>query len=541
MLNETPPEPPATLEFPVDWEDPSDAERPWRFERWHSPRPITPLAFDFAQHIYIGFSRGWHATGAPFRTDMRRINCYGYMGLRLATPDDPVSSPADRQPERMQNHARWLSTWLPEVQGYLSAWQAFHGRTTHSDEELLSHLRASFEWVERSWEIHGRLSFGVGTLLELMRRALNWDDAETHLLLAGVENLSLESDNALRALAQSVGDNPAATEAIHREPAIEVLHALAAAGAGEVLERFSRFLDRFGRKSDNFAELSLPSWREDPTPLVAVIRAYLTHPAHDHGAVRERVIADSEAAEIRARSLLRGKPADVLREFEQELVFCRDSVALNEDHNYWIDQQTMYCARMDMLAAGRILASNQIIDDANDVFLLTIPEVMNALEGERTRMAEAVSDRRDEMEHWAQIEPPSELGAPAPAVIAEAINPLFGEVNAIGTDTLIEGMAASKGVVTARARIINSIAEADLLRPGEVLVVETTSPPWTPLFGIAGAIVTDGGGPLSHAAVVAREYAIPAVVGTVSGTRRIRSGQLVKVDGGAGTIELLES
>jgi pyruvate,water dikinase len=77
--------------------------------------------------------------------------------------------------------------------------------------------------------------------------------------------------------------------------------------------------------------------------------------------------------------------------------------------------------------------------------------------------------------------------------------------------------------------------------PGEVIVTVTTSPPWTPLFGVASAIVTDAGGALSHAAIVAREYGIPAVVGTVNGTARIRDGQLIRVDGTSGTVDLLEA
>ncbi len=161
-------------------------------------------------------------------------------------------------------------------------------------------------------------------------------------------------------------------------------------------------------------------------------------------------------------------------------------------------------------------------------------------EGSMVRGPLSFASVRREMEHWAGVEPPSALGPPEPEMIESALSPLFGETKASGTDRMVRGMAASKGVVTARARVLSSIAEAEKLQSGDVLVVETTSPPWTPLFGIAGAVVTDGGGPLSHAAVVAREYGIAAVVGTVSGTRRIRDGQLVRVDGGAGTVELLE-
>ena len=91
------------------------------------------------------------------------------------------------------------------------------------------------------------------------------------------------------------------------------------------------------------------------------------------------------------------------------------------------------------------------------------------------------------------------------------------------------------------ARVVHSLADAAALRPREVLVAETTAPPWTPLFAVAAAVVTDTGGILSHSAVVAREYGIPAVVGARDATRAIPDGALVEVDGDAGTVRVVES
>jgi pyruvate,water dikinase len=105
---------------------------------------------------------------------------------------------------------------------------------------------------------------------------------------------------------------------------------------------------------------------------------------------------------------------------------------------------------------------------------------------------------------------------------------------------LVRGHAGSPGKATGTARVISSIAEADRLQKGDVLVAETTAPPWTPLFGTAAAVVTDTGGILSHCAVVAREYRIPAVVGTRTATARIRDGQRVEVDGDEGIVRLVE-
>jgi pyruvate,water dikinase len=100
----------------------------------------------------------------------------------------------------------------------------------------------------------------------------------------------------------------------------------------------------------------------------------------------------------------------------------------------------------------------------------------------------------------------------------------------------LKGVAASAGKVTAPARILHGPQDFDQMQPGEVLVAPITTPAWTPLFAMASAVVTDIGGPLSHGSIVAREYGIPAVMGTGVATKRIRNGQMITVDGGSGVV-----
>jgi len=103
---------------------------------------------------------------------------------------------------------------------------------------------------------------------------------------------------------------------------------------------------------------------------------------------------------------------------------------------------------------------------------------------------------------------------------------------------VIKGFGVSQGKVTAPARVLLGPEDFDQMRLGDVLVAPITTPAWTPLFTLASAIVTDIGGPLSHSSIVAREYGIPAVLGTAFATRRIQSGQMITVDGTAGTVIL---
>jgi phosphoenolpyruvate synthase/pyruvate phosphate dikinase len=105
---------------------------------------------------------------------------------------------------------------------------------------------------------------------------------------------------------------------------------------------------------------------------------------------------------------------------------------------------------------------------------------------------------------------------------------------------VLRGIGASVGQVTATARVLGGPADCGRLRPGDVLVASITTPAWTSLFAMASAVVTDVGGPLSHSSIVAREYGIPAVLGTNVATRRIPDGARVRVDGDAGTVTLLD-
>jgi pyruvate,water dikinase len=143
------------------------------------------------------------------------------------------------------------------------------------------------------------------------------------------------------------------------------------------------------------------------------------------------------------------------------------------------------------------------------------------------------------MERWSRITPPESIGAPPPDV-EEPTNRYWGG-GTLRSDRPgeLKGHAASAGVARGVARVIPSLDQGPRLKRGDVLVTRTTMPPWTPLFAIAGAIVTETGGVLSHAAVTAREYRLPAVLSVQDATRLIRDGQAVEVDGSNGIVRIL--
>jgi len=157
-----------------------------------------------------------------------------------------------------------------------------------------------------------------------------------------------------------------------------------------------------------------------------------------------------------------------------------------------------------------------------------------------------VRERKAQFEHFRHITPPPMLGT-RPAFEPPDGGPIFRAVGSemrvtggSGDSQELKGEAGSPGIVRGTARVIHSLAEAGKLQAGDVLVTERTLPPWTPLFATAAAVVTDSGGVLSHCAIVAREYHIPAVVGTGRATKTCHDGQLLEVDGTAGVVRVLD-
>ncbi|HEY1282458.1 MAG TPA: PEP-utilizing enzyme, partial [Acidimicrobiales bacterium] len=197
------------------------------------------------------------------------------------------------------------------------------------------------------------------------------------------------------------------------------------------------------------------------------------------------------------------------------------------------------------LAAGERLVANGVVDQADDVFFLYRDELVDALTNGGDRRP-VVAERRASFDRAAAVIPPGALGTPPPppevadpfmdAIVYRLLGMVPPEEN---TDpNVLRGVGGSPGTYTGPARVVRSLAEASDLEDGEVMVCEMTLPPWVPLFSVAGAVVSDVGGVLSHCAIVAREFDLPAVVGSQVGTVVIKSGQTITVDGTKGLVYL---
>jgi rifampicin phosphotransferase len=240
------------------------------------------------------------------------------------------------------------------------------------------------------------------------------------------------------------------------------------------------------------------------------------HPHRELDAVRSEA-ADRRrelADDIRAR--LGGGQQRAM--FDRRLARLESFVPVREARARW-QLVASGALRRAVRARGRLLAAQGAIDATDDVFFL-LPDEYDEPTGD---LRPAVAARRADHERWT--------GVAAPVVIGMTRRDV---VRAI--DGVVRGAPGAPGVASGSARVILDLGDAERLEPGDVLVTTMTSPPWTPLFGIAAAVVTDAGDAVSHVAIAAREYGIPCVVGTNHATLLLPDGASVTVDGDAGTV-----
>jgi phosphohistidine swiveling domain-containing protein len=307
-----------------------------------------------------------------------------------------------------------------------------------------------------------------------------------------------------------------------------------------------RFLRDHVRSVEGSAQVlvtGLPGARGDlPAHAVHSIDWYWPTAAElGHAAPGDRhreLAARREAMQVRCRSALAGDRR-ARRRFERLLELAQRYAVVRE-------QQTRLFTlgwpvlRRCALRLGAHLADRRLIGQSEDVFFLTRDELDEALADARAQPLHAeVARRRTRWERRRRLAPPLELGA-APWLARVALGRAVASARTgpVAAEGAIVGQPASPGRATGPVRVIIDPADFDHFADGEVLVARATAPAWTALFGKAVAVVTDGGTLAAHASLVAREYGIPAVVATGDATARLRDGQIVTVDGGAGVVEV---
>ena len=543
----------APPQFPVTWEHAGDEQLTWLHDRMHNPDPVLPLENAFWGSVYEAFNRATEAYDMPVRLKTRCINTYFYMAAKTVVAPEEMEAQRARADERMDAamarlHSLWTEEWFPEIRSHLAWWDTFDlSRATVP--ELLGHLEETLSRLLRLWEIHFRVVLpsyiAMSQLDDLYRDLFDGDGAfGSYRLLQGFDNKTLEADRALWELSRRALASDEVRRVLEAYPAPEVVAEMGKTPAGGAFrDELDAYLREYGLRGEKWG-LRYPCWIEDPSAAIKNLKNYIMQCDLNPTRERAKLAAERDAAVAAVRGRLQDYPGPVVERFEFLLKAAQEGVVLSEDHGFWIDFGATYRLRRVLLEFGRRLCEAGTIDKTSDVFYLTVDEVRASVAvphcGDHRSLVEL---RRRDVEHFRAITPPPALGADNGPPPDDPMGRFFGKFfggppPAAESPDVLKGNAGSPGRVRGPAKVIRSLADAEKLRAGDVLVAETTAPPWAPLFATAAAIVTDSGGVLSHCAVVAREYRIPAVVGTGRATTTIRDGEMVEVDGDAGLVRI---
>ncbi|WP_433294644.1 PEP/pyruvate-binding domain-containing protein [Pseudonocardia sp. CA-142604] len=379
----------------------------------------------------------------------------------------------------------------------------------------------------------------------LVRRA---GDPPAATFLLGFDSAPIRAEKSLYDLGTWVREHPGLAEYLRTTASPDVVALLDGGGTPPGVEaatwqdwrsRFQAHLDRYGHTVYNLDfRNAVPA--DDPAPLLDTLRFYLGRfdsssagaPSGGGPDPYERQRRTSARREEATAAVLARLDAPRRATFTRLLRWAQGIAPVREDALADIGLAWPQLRRMLRELGERLVAAGTI-DRADDVFWLRRDEVL----GEAAPLGEAVEERKALWRGQRRATPPQILPQGTSWDRWESLMPA---ASADQAGPVLRGTGASAGQVTAAARVLGGPEDFSRMRPGDVLVASITTPAWTSLFAMASGVVTDVGGPLSHSSIVAREYGIPAVLGTGVATRRIADGSQIRVDGDAGTVTLLD-
>lgn len=558
---------------------PPDLEVPdgyWERDASHFPAPLSPLQRSLmypyaapvltqvfaelgilAERIAVRDIRGWHyVCVVPMGSggDRNPPTWLAWLAVRLHPAMRrrlKAAARAQREDLSGQYLQRWYDEWMPDMDRRISALKAVDVAALR-DEELLAHLEDAVALKLNGLTTHVRTL--VWTLIEPYRLAkvcqelLGMGPAEVLDLLAGLSRRSTEPARRLSALADLARSRPDVLDAIRsgRAQSADDLRAV----HPELADGVDAYIRDYGHQGLS-RDMIDPTMGERPALLLQLV-------AEQVQTGFDPVTTDDESRQGRERALaavrerLDALAAEDRLQFEDALERARRAYPTFEDNIFYNLFGPEGLVRRAALEMGARMADRGLLDEAADAIFLEHPELRRAFaDSEDMR---DLARRRIGERMWAEAHPgPDHYGTPPGPTPSLGFLPeparftmealiwnleLTFDIGRPEENTVerLRGAAASAGRYTGPVRVITSEAEFGKIRAGDVLVCPTTSPTWSLLFPSLGALVTDSGGILNHPAIISREYRIPAVVGTGNATRLLHDGQMVTVDGSAGTV-----
>jgi phosphohistidine swiveling domain-containing protein len=536
---------------------PGDEQRFWLLD-FHYPRGMVPLGYIFPEDgICWGTQLAAELLPLPPSRGLvaRMAGPHIYSGQVDVGSSWQLQSRAERIARNLPGFlANFPTIWadrVVELEGGLAHFET-DDHALDSLAEIGTYFADAQAFFKRAWEIHFEMMYPLLAAyvgFYGLCQQLGLDPGEISKFLQGHDTKIMEVDRQLWELT-SAARRAGLTELFASTPAEQLLAAITASPHEEGkgwLHSFDDFLAIHGNRTEGIADVVLPSWREDTTSPLGTIKTFLQQPGdHDFGAAHDLAVAERHEAIENARSKL---SAAQRAQFDEGLAGCEAAnfAWWNEEHNYYIDLRAHLPLRRAALALATVSGASEVTDG---LFLFR-PEFAAVTSGERSwhSFEGVVSERRDFYDAWVARRPelPKVLGTIPDDIDDPVLRGIFGmghdffeTIRSGSTGTVLSGVAASRGVARGRARVLHGADELHRIEPGEILVCEATSPNWTPAFAKIAGCVCDSGGTLTHAAIVAREYRVPAVVGTAMATNVIATGDLVEVDGTSGVVRVVE-
>ena len=568
-----------------------DDERFWFYNSMHFPEPMSCFDMVTAEAAYCALGAAntrVHCLPTTLGIDHRIINGRVYIGGNAVTDPEEIARRTEEFQKRAfyyyENWERLYAQWKGKMLALIREAEALPkpalpefeplehvhaGRGIASNHYLLDTYQRTLEGYFRMWHHHFEfLLLGYGaylTFFAFCKKAFpEIADQTVARMVAGIEAEIFRPDEELRRLARRAVDLGVDGKFTDGVPAEIVIRSLEASGAPgkEWLKELAASRDPWFNINvgDGFYHYHR-SWNDDLSMPFAGLPGYIARLRAGETLERPFEKLQAERRELIAeyRELLESEEERAA--YDQMITLAHRVFPYVEGHKFYCEHWYTNLFFNKIREFGALLAEHGFFADAEDVFHLThyelesaVIDLMNAWSTGSAPRGPAhwpalIAERRAAIEQWARHETPPALG-PVPDVIDDpAIVMLWGitresldawlKAGDEGASSEIRGFAASSGVVEGTARVVKSVEEIGRLQAGDILICQVTNPTWAPIFQKIAAAVSDIGGSMSHAAIVAREFGLPAVVGTGTATSRIRDGQRVRVDGGRGIVTLL--
>ncbi|MEK3924032.1 PEP-utilizing enzyme [Paenibacillus sp. FSL K6-2393] len=508
------------------------------------PKPLSPL---FASFLLPAMEKGMESAFEKWSMNTKRIrtrlwNGYYYQSIELHETDLSIRQNEHfikvraEIPNLLTTFKHHVADTLMPFYAKLDAW-AEEKMTIKQAAERLQEME---DFFYLAWRIHYEVLLpkqSAGWLLEDAYKGagLQGDPVSVYSLLLGTMNKSLETDRELWMLARSISEQHELSTHFKKLPSHQLKSVLATSDIGLMfLEQIKRFLAVYGYRSTDSHEFLEKTWKEDIDFVLALVQS-LQQSSYDFDSHFENVIKKREALLKETLGQIEDSclREDFIQIWEQAIKVWR----IEEDHHFYIDAMLPACSRIFLLQVGNLLVELDILQDNQDIFYLYLYEVRDLLQQPKN-VAEQLKARKRELEDLRQMPPIPFLGVINEVRADRELERIFGfpqEPVSMEMKTF-KGYGASRGIYKGNVRIVNSQSDFNNINSGEVLVCKSTAPAWTVLFSKIGALITDSGGILSHAGIIAREYELPAVLGTKVATSMLKDGDTVIVDGNKGVV-----